>query len=130
MAVAQTDEDESSSESLEAEEVGLMVDHEVTSSPSTSHSFMSYSKLTDDDELSHEELVETLSQVCYKLKSVNKEKKTLQKSLKSLLFEKENLQKDFSKIIFKKKSFEEKLEGMIKRSAPQDGQHDYFNTNF
>lgn len=74
MAAAWTDEDESSSESSGAEEIGLMVDHEVTS-PSTCHSFMSSSRLTDDDELSHEELVEALSQVCCKLKSVSKKKK-------------------------------------------------------
>ena len=75
MAATWSDEDGSSSESWEAEEVGLMANQEVTSSPSTSHSFNS--RLSEDDELSHEELVEALSQVCYKLKSVNKEKKTL-----------------------------------------------------
>ena len=75
MAVAWTNEDDSSSESSEAEEAGLMADHEVTSSPSTSHSFNS--RLSEDDEQSHEELVEALSQVCYKLKYVNKEKKAL-----------------------------------------------------
>ena len=61
MAVAWSDEDDSSSKSSETEEVGLMVDHEVTSSPSTSHSFLSDSRLSEDDELSHEELVEALS---------------------------------------------------------------------
>ena len=60
MAVAWSDEDDSSSESSEVEEVGLMVDHEVTSSPFTSHSLTS-SRISDEDELSHEELVETLS---------------------------------------------------------------------
>ena len=97
MAATWSDEDDSSSESSEVEEVGLMVDHEVTSSPSTSHSFNS--RLSEDDELSHEELVEALSQVCCKLKSVNKEKEVLQKSFESLLFEKERLQKDFLKAI-------------------------------
>ena len=74
MAVAWSDEDDSSSESSEAEEVGLMVNHEVTSSPSSSHS-LSDSRITEDDELSYEELVEALSEVYCKLKSVSKEKK-------------------------------------------------------
>ena len=73
MAAAWSDEDDSSSESSEDEEVGLMADHEVTSPPSTSHSFSSNSKLTEEDELSHEQLVETLSLICCKLKSVSKE---------------------------------------------------------
>ena len=64
---------------------------------------MSNSRLTEDGELSYEELVEVLSQVCCKIKTVSKEKKTLQKSLESLLFEKESLRKDLSKVIFEKK---------------------------
>ena len=95
MTAAWSNEDDSSNESSEDEKVDLMANHEVTSPPSTSHSFMSNSRLTDDDELSHEDLVEALSQVCYKLKLVNKEKKSLQKFLKSLLFEKESLKKIF-----------------------------------
>ena len=90
-----SDKDDSSSESSEAEEVGLMADHEVTSSPSTSYSFLSDSRLSEDDELSHEELVEALSQVCCKLKSVNKENKVLQKSSKFLLFEKKIIERSF-----------------------------------
>ena len=89
MAVAWSDEDASSSESSEAEEIGLMADHEITSSPFSSHS-SNNSRIYDKDELSHEELVEALSDVCNKLKSVNKEKRSLQKSLKSILFEKKN----------------------------------------
>ena len=91
MIAAWSDEDGSSSESWEAEEIGLMTDHEVTSPPSTSHSFTSNSRLIEDDELSYEELVEALSKVYFKFKSVNKEKKTLQKSLESILIKKENL---------------------------------------
>ena len=75
MTTTWIDEDESLSESSEAEEIGLMADHEVTSSPSISHLFLSDSRLSEGDELSHEELVEALSQVCCKLKSVSKEKK-------------------------------------------------------
>ena len=75
MAVAWSDEDESSSESSEVEKVGLMADHEVTSSPSSSHS-LSNSRITEDDEPSYEELVESLFEVC-KLKFVNKEKRSL-----------------------------------------------------
>ena len=59
MAVVWSDENGSSSQSLEAEEVSLMADHEVTSSPFTYHSFFN-SRLSDDDELSYEELVEAL----------------------------------------------------------------------
>ena len=61
MPAAWIDEDESLSESSEIEEIGLMTDHEVTSPLSTSHSLLSNLRLTDDDELSHEELVEALS---------------------------------------------------------------------
>ena len=87
MAVAWSDEDASSNESSGAEEIGLMADHEVTSSPFFSHS-SNNSKISDEDELSHEELIESLSDVCSKLKSVNKEKKSFQKFLESILFEK------------------------------------------
>ena len=45
-----------------------------------------------------------LIEVCCKLKSVSKEKKSLQKSLDSLLFKKESLQKELSKTNSKKKS--------------------------
>ena len=95
MAVAWSDEDDSSSESSEAEKVGLMADHEVTSSPFISHLYLFDSRLSKDDELSHEKLVEAPSQVCCKFKSVNKEKKVLQKSSKSLLFEKERSFKSY-----------------------------------
>ena len=90
MAAARFNEDDSSSESSKAKVFGLMVDHEVTSSPFTSHS-SNNSRISDEDELSYEELVEALSDVCSKLKSVNKEKRSLQTSLESILFEKENL---------------------------------------
>ena len=76
MVAAWSDEDGSSSESSEAKEVGLMADHEVTSSPYSSHS-LSYSRITEDDEPSYEELVESLFKVCYKFKSMSKEKKIL-----------------------------------------------------
>ena len=76
MVVAWSDEDGSSSESSKDEEVGLMTDHEVTSSPSSSHS-LSNSRITEDDEPSYEELVESLFKVYCKLKSVSKEKKSL-----------------------------------------------------
>ena len=76
MAVAWSDEDDLSNESSKAEELDLMVDHEVISSPFSSHS-SNNSRISDEDELSHEELVEALSNVCNKLKSVNKEKKSL-----------------------------------------------------
>ena len=90
MAAAWSDEDTSSSsgQSEAKEQIGLMIDHEVTSPPSTSHSFMSNCKLTDDDEQSHEELVEALFEVCCKFKSMNKEKKSLQKSLETILLKK------------------------------------------
>ena len=60
MAAAWSNEDASSSESSGAEEVGLMVDYEVTSSPFSSHS-SNKSRISNEDELSHEELVEALS---------------------------------------------------------------------
>ena len=50
MAAVWSDEDDSSSESSEAEEVGLMADHEVTSSPFSSHS-SNNSRISDEDEL-------------------------------------------------------------------------------
>ena len=90
MAATWSDEDASSSESSGAEEIGLMENCKVTSSPFSSHS-SNNSRMSDEDELSHEELVEALSDVRNKLKSVNKEKRSLQKSLKSILFTKENL---------------------------------------
>ena len=76
MIVAWSDEDTSSSESSRAEEVGLMVDYEVTSSPFSSHS-SNKSRISDEDELFHEELVEVLSDVCNRVKSVIKEKRSL-----------------------------------------------------
>ena len=114
-------EDASSSESSRAEEIGLMVDHEVTSYPFTSHS-LNNSRISNEDELSHEELVEALYKVCSKLKSMNKEKWSLQKSLETILFEKKNLQKELSKVISDKKSLEEKIEKMINKSTPQSDQ--------
>ena len=87
MVATWSDEDASSNKSSRAKEIGLMVDHEVTSSPFSSHSSNNF-RISDEDELSHEELVEALSDVCSKLKSVNKEKRSLQKSLESILFEK------------------------------------------
>lgn len=118
MAAAWSDEDVSSSESSAVEEVGLMADFEITSSPLSSH-FSIKSKNSDEEELSHEELVENLSDVCNMLKSVIKEKKNLQKSLESTLFEKENLQKDLSKVISDKKTLEERLEEKMSKSTPQ-----------
>ena len=60
-----------------------------------------------------------------KLKSLNKEKKALQKSLESSLIEKENLQKDLSNAIFDKKKFlKEKFEEMINKSTPQNDQQE------
>ena len=93
MAAAWSHEDVSSSESSAAKEVGLMVDFEVTSSPFSSHSSTKF-RNSDEEELSHEELVEALSDICSRLKSVIKEKRSLQKSLESTLFEKENLQQN------------------------------------
>ena len=87
MAAAWSDEDASSSESSGVEEIGLMADHEVTSSPFSSHSSNNF-RISDEEKISHEELVEALSDVCSKLKSMNKEKRSLQKSLESILFEK------------------------------------------
>ena len=86
MVATWSDEDDSSSESSGAKKVDLIADHKVTSSSSTSHS--SDSRLSEDDELSYEELVEVLSQVCCKIKFVNKKKKILQKSFEYLLFKK------------------------------------------
>ena len=91
MAAAWSDEDASSNKSSAVEEVGLMADFEVTSSPFSSHS-STKSKNSDEEELSHEELVEALSDVCSRLKLVIQEKRSLQKFLESTLFEKENLQ--------------------------------------
>ena len=76
MTVAWSDEDASSSESSAAEEVGLMADFEVTSSPFSSHSSTKF-RNSDEEELSHEELIEALSDVCSRLKSVIKEKRSL-----------------------------------------------------
>ena len=67
-----------------------MVDFEVTSS-SSSHSSTEF-RNSDEEKLSYEELVEALSDICSRLKSVIQEKRSLQKSLESALFEKENLQ--------------------------------------
>ena len=61
-----------------------MADHEVVSSPFSSHS-SNKSRNSDEDEMSHEELVEAPYDVCSRLKSVIKEKKSLQKSLESIL---------------------------------------------
>ena len=91
MAAAWSDEDASSSESSTAEEVGLIVDFEVTSSSFSSHS-STKSRIFDKEKISHEELIEALSNVCSRLKSVIQEKRSLQKSLETTLFEKENLQ--------------------------------------
>ena len=121
MAVAWSDEDVSSNESSGAEEVGLMADFEVTSSPFSSHS-SSKSKNSDEDELSHEELVEALFDVCSRLKLVIKEKISLQKSLESTLFEKENLQKDLSKVISDKKTLEKKIEERMNKSTQTNQQ--------
>ena len=76
MAAAWSDEDVSSSESSRAEEVGLMADFEVISSPFSSHS-SSKSRNSNEEELSHEKLVEALSDICNRLKSVIKEKRSL-----------------------------------------------------
>ena len=97
-----------------------MADFEITSSPFSSHS-SNKSRNFDEDELSHEELVEILSDVCSRLKSVIKEKRSLQKSLELTLFEKENLQQDLSKAISDKKTLEERLEKKNK-STPQTNQ--------
>ena len=85
MAAAWSDEDASSDKSSAAEEVGLMADFEVTSSLISSHS-SSESRNSDEEKVSHEELVEALSEVYGKLKIVTQEKKSLQKSLESILF--------------------------------------------
>ena len=76
MAAAWSDEDVSSNESSTTEEVGLMADFEVTSSPISSHS-STKSRNFDEEKISHEELVEALSDVCSKLKLVTQEKKSL-----------------------------------------------------
>ena len=122
MAAAWSDEDVSSSESSAVEEVGLMVDFEVTSSPFSSHS-STKSRNSDEKELSHEELVEALSDICSKLKTVTQEKRSLQKSLETALFEKENLQQDLSKAISDRKTLEERIEEKMK-SAPQTNQQE------
>ena len=100
-----------------------MADYEVTSSPFSSHSSNKY-RISDEDELSHEELVVALSDVCSRLKSVIKEKSSMQKSLESILFEKKNLPKDLSKVISNKKTLEEKLEKKISKSTPQPDQQE------
>ena len=66
MVAAWSDKDASSSESSGVEEIGLMVDYEVTSSHFSSH-FSNKSRISDEDELFHEELVEALSDVCSRL---------------------------------------------------------------
>ena len=66
MVAAWSNEDVSSSESSGAEAIGLMADYEVTSSPFSSHSSKK-SRISNDDEQSHEELVEALSDVCSRL---------------------------------------------------------------
>ena len=67
-----------------------MTDFEITSFPFSSHS-STESKNSDEEKISYEELVEALSDVCSRLKSVLQEKRSLQKSLEIVLFEKENL---------------------------------------
>ena len=79
-----------------------MADFEVTSSFISSHS-SSETKNSDEEKVSHEELVEALSEVCGKLKIMTQEKKSLQKSLEIALFEKENLQQELSKVVSGKK---------------------------
>ena len=120
MAAAWSDEDASSNKSFAAEEVGLMADFEVTSSLISSHS-STESKNSDEEKISHEELVEAFSDVCSRLKLVIQEKRSLQKSLETALFEKENLQQDLSKAISDRKTLEEKIEEKMK-SAPQNQQ--------
>ena len=66
MAAAWSDEDASSNKSSAAEEVGLMADFEVTSSLISSHS-STKSKNSDEETISHEELVEALFNVCNRL---------------------------------------------------------------
>ena len=123
MAAAWSDEDASSDKSSAAEEVGLMADFEVTSSLIFSHS-SNESRNSDEEKVSHEELVEALSDVCSKLKIVTQEKRSLQKSLETALFEKENLQQELSKAISDKKSLEEKIEEKISKSVPQANQQE------
>ena len=54
MVAAWSNEDASLSESSGAKEINLMADHEVTSSPFSSHS-SNNSRISDEDKLSHEE---------------------------------------------------------------------------
>ena len=121
MAAAWSNEDASFDKSSVAEEVGLMVDFEVTSSLISSHS-STETRNSDEEKVSHEELVEALSEVCSKLKIVTQEKRSLQKSLETASFEKENLQQELSKAIFDKKSLEKKIEEKINKSIPQANQ--------
>ena len=123
MAAAWSDEDASSDKSSVAEEVGLMADFEVTSSLISSHS-STESRNSDEEKISHEELVEALSDVCSRLKSVIQEKRSLQKSLETALFEKENIQQDLSKAISEKKTLEERIEEKMNKSAPQTNQQE------
>ena len=90
-----------------------MADFEVTSSLISSHS-STESRNSDEEKVSHEELVEAHSDVCSKIKIVTQEKRNLQKSLETALFEKENLQLELSKAISDKKSPEEKIEEEIR----------------
>ena len=97
MAAAWSDEDVSSSESSAVEEVGLMADFEVTSSPFSFHS-STESKNSDEEELSHEELVESLFDVCSRLKSVIQEKEVCKNLLNQLFLKKRIYNMIFQKL--------------------------------
>ena len=75
MVAAWSDEDASFSKSSVVEEVGLMIEFEVTSSLFSSHS-STKSRISDEEKISHEELVEALSDVCSRLKSVTQKKRS------------------------------------------------------
>ena len=100
-----------------------MTDFEVTSSLISSHS-STESRNSDEEKISHEELVEALSDVSGRMISVIQEKRNLQKSLKTTVFEKENLQQDLSKAISDIKTLEERIEEKMNKSAPQTNQQE------
>ena len=74
-----------------------MADFEVTSSPFSSHS-STKSRNSDEEELSHEELVKALSDVCSRLKSVIQEKKVYKNLLNQLFLKKRIYNKFFQKL--------------------------------
>ena len=108
METTWSDEDASSGKSSAAEEVGLMADFEVTSSLISSHSSTEF-RNSDEKKISHEELVEALSDVCSRLKSMIQEKKSCKNLLKQLILKKKIYNRIFQKPFLTKRLLKKRL---------------------